>query len=53
MIQIWNPGIYSINEAYEMGLQKASFENLLFIHEDLEFLSRNWGVELMKSLEKK
>jgi hypothetical protein len=49
MIQIWNPGLYSINEAYEMGLQKANFENLLFIHEDLEFLSRNWGVELMKS----
>jgi len=52
MIQIWNPGLYSINEAYEMGLQKANFENLLFIHEDLEFLDQNWGVELLKSLSK-
>ncbi|SEG73583.1 glycosyltransferase [Sphingobacterium lactis] len=51
LIQIWNPGIFSINEAYEKGLNQAKYEYILFIHEDLIFLNNGWGKYLLKFLE--
>lgn len=50
LIQIWNPGTYSINEAYQKGLEQSQYDNLLYIHEDIEFLDQNWGIELLNFL---
>lgn len=50
LIQIWNPGTYSINEAYQKGLEQSQYDNLLYIHEDIEFLDQDWGIELLKFL---
>lgn len=43
---------YSLTEAYNLGASKAKFELLCFIHDDVEFVSDNWGsvaVELLKN----
>lgn len=51
LIQIWNPGIMSISDAYNKGAYKTRYDNLLFIHEDVEFLSNNWGAVVLKYLQ--
>lgn len=51
MIQIWNPGTMGLCEAYNSGAEKAKYENLLFIHEDILFQTQNWGIELIKALQ--
>ncbi len=43
IIKIDNPGIMGICEAYNKGAEKAKFDNLLFLHEDVKFHSKNWG----------
>ncbi|MDH1881988.1 glycosyltransferase [Empedobacter sp. GD03797] len=43
IIQQWNPGTMGICEAYNRGAEKAQYENLLFIHEDVIFETKNWG----------
>lgn len=44
IISIDNSGnSYSISEAYNIGIDKARFEFLLFLHEDIFFHSDNWG----------
>ena len=48
IIKIDNPGIMGICEAYNKGAEKAKFENLLFLHEDVEFHTKNWGDILKK-----
>ena len=49
-IQIQNPKLMGICEAYNQGGTKANFEYLLFIHEDIEFLTSNWGEKLVVHL---
>lgn len=34
---------YSIFEAYNIGVQKAQGKILCFMHQDIEYLSNNWG----------
>ena len=51
IIEVFNPGKMGISKAYNHGAASAAFENLLFIHEDMKFLSQNWGEELLKSFE--
>ncbi len=51
VIQIWNPDLMGITEAYNKGAEKARFDYLLFTHEDILFHTRNWGHELLKHLE--
>ncbi|SIS88874.1 glycosyltransferase [Chryseobacterium gambrini] len=52
IIQMWNPNVMSIMEAYNSGEEKSRFENLLFIHEDVVFHTHNWGERLIKHLNK-
>jgi hypothetical protein len=53
IIQVWNPNIMSITEAYNQGAEKSRFDNLLFLHEDLIFYTRNWGEKLLHHLQQK
>ena len=51
IIQQWNPGIIGICEAYNKGAEKAKYENLLFIHEDVLFETDDWGKTLIDYLQ--
>lgn len=53
IIQIWNPGLMSITNAYNLGAEKAKYENLLFLHEDVIFHTGNWGSKLINHLNQK
>lgn len=50
IIRIENPGKMGICEAYNKGAAAAQFENLLFLHEDTEFVTQNWGNHLLTNL---
>jgi hypothetical protein len=43
IIQIWNPNLMGICEAYNKGAAKAKFPMLCFVHEDVEFITKDWG----------
>lgn len=47
IIQMWNPNLMGITEAYNLGAEKSVYENLLFIHEDVLFHTNNWGRKLI------
>jgi len=34
---------YSIFQAYNVGVRKAKFQYLCFMHEDILYLTNNWG----------
>lgn len=53
IIQIWNPGIMGICAAYNKGAQKAQFEYLCFVHEDVLFATNNWGACIIAHLKNK
>lgn len=53
IIKIDNPGKVGICEAYNSGASKANFDYLLFLHEDAEFRTVNWGKHLVNSLNQK
>ncbi|WP_336689161.1 MULTISPECIES: glycosyltransferase [unclassified Chryseobacterium] len=52
IIQMWNPNLMSITKAYNSGAGKSRYENLLFLHEDIIFYTRNWGQRLLNHLQK-
>ncbi|SDL41352.1 Glycosyltransferase like family protein [Salinimicrobium catena] len=39
---------YNITTAYNMGIDRATFSNLLFVHEDVIFHTARWGEILLK-----
>lgn len=39
---------YSIFEAYNSGLERSSGELLCFMHDDIEFLTKEWGDHLLE-----
>ena len=41
---------YNINQAYNKGVKESKHDYLVFVHEDVEFLSKNWGSALMDIL---
>ncbi len=43
IIQIKNPGIMSLCEAYNKGLDQSRYPFVLFLHEDLFFNNVEWG----------
>jgi hypothetical protein len=43
LIKIENKNEYSLSQAYNLGAAKSKYEILCFIHEDVEFLTRDWG----------
>ena len=53
IIKIDNPGIMGICEAYNRGAEKAQYDYLLFLHEDVLFETQNWGLILTQLLSKK
>lgn len=50
IIQILNPNFMSITKAYNDGAEKAQYDHLLFLHEDLIFYTQNWGNVLAQHL---
>lgn len=52
IIKIDNPNLMGICIAYNLGAEKANYKNLLFLHEDVEFLTKNWGGNLLTHLQK-
>lgn len=52
IIKIDNPGVMGICEAYNKGAALAKFENLLFLHEDVKFETKDWGGILAAYLKK-
>lgn len=51
VIRIFNPGLMGMGSAYNRGAILAKFPYLLFIHDDIEFRSINWGKELLECFE--
>src|SRR5690606_19663369 len=47
IIQVWNPGIIGICEAYNKGALNSKYEYLIFCHEDVFFESKEWGNKLI------
>lgn len=51
-IVIRNPNQkYSLTEAYNLGAERAKFELLLFVHEDVIFHTKDWGKNLISHFE--
>lgn len=46
IIQIENAGVYSLTEAYNIGLSKSKYDIVAFIHDDL-ILPDNWGKKML------
>ncbi|MBI2107152.1 glycosyltransferase [Candidatus Woesearchaeota archaeon] len=44
---------YGICSAYNSGIKKAKSDILCFVHEDVRFLTKNWGEILLKKLQDK
>lgn len=40
----------SLTQAYNKGAFKAKFENLVFVHEDVEFLNTGWDINIIELL---
>ncbi|MCM4161406.1 hypothetical protein FHG64_14830 [Antarcticibacterium flavum] len=53
IVKVSNPRLMSIGKAYNIGATRAKYEKLLFIHEDIQFLSENWGIVLIEILKDK
>ncbi len=49
---MWNPNLMSITKAYNVGAEKSRYENLLFLHEDVVFHTKDWGEKLSNHLTK-
>ena len=47
-----NPGKYSLNEVYNMGLEKSSNDIVIFCHDDIKFDTKNWGRKMLKNFSK-
>ena len=47
-----NPGKYSLNEVYNMGLEKANNDIVVFCHDDIKFETKNWGRKILKHFKK-
>ena len=53
IMKIDNPGIMGICEAYNRGAEKAQYDFLLFLHEDVLFETKDWGQTLINLLNTK
>jgi len=48
IIPIENDHQYSLSEAYNIGLEKAKYNIIVFVHDDVKFDTDNWGRKLCK-----
>ncbi|MBC7913727.1 MAG: hypothetical protein H7Y07_06350 [Pyrinomonadaceae bacterium] len=46
-------GKYGICQAYNLGAAKAKYDIFCFMHEDISFVTQNWGLKVLKHLEDK
>lgn len=53
IVEIQNNRKFGLSEAYNTGAQKAVFQYLCFIHEDVLFHTHNWGKQLLQYLDDK
>jgi glycosyltransferase involved in cell wall biosynthesis len=51
IVQINNPGLMGVCEAYNQGAAQAKYPYLIFCHEDIIFHTKNWGEKLLKAFE--
>jgi hypothetical protein len=42
---------FSIFSAYNKGIEKATYENICFVHEDVKFLTMGWGNKVIQHLQ--
>jgi len=47
IVKVDNAGKMGICEAYNTGANKARYPYLCFIHEDVQFITGNWGINLI------
>ncbi|SDE07963.1 glycosyltransferase [Niabella drilacis] len=47
LIQVKNPGLMGVCEAYNKGLDQSQYPYVLFLHEDLLFNTKGWGYVLL------
>jgi len=55
IIDIQNPRRYSLCQAYNIGVKKAKYPYLCFVHDDVRFLTHDWGkllISIMQSDDK-
>lgn len=52
LIKIENYNQFSLSKAYNLGGEKANYDFLCFVHEDVIFLTQDWGNKLMELFEK-
>ncbi|MFV0607067.1 MAG: glycosyltransferase, partial [Niabella sp.] len=50
IIKIGNPGLMSLAAAYNLGAGRAQCDNLLFVHEDIVFFTKDWGKVFLEKL---
>ena len=50
LIKVDNPNLMGICEAYNKGATMAKFDHYLFLHEDILFHDKYWGVKLLNHL---
>ncbi len=50
IIKVENHNKYSLSQAYNFGAEKANFPYLVFMHDDIEIESNNWGQYLIDIL---
>ena len=50
VIKIFNPGEMDLSIAYNKGAALAKFENLLFLHDDVQIFTKDWGRILINTL---
>ena len=48
VIKVDNPGKMGICEAYNQGAEQAQYDYLLFLHEDVLFITKDWGIALFE-----
>ncbi len=51
LIIINNPGLMGICAAYNEGATQAKYDIVCFVHEDVEFLTMNWGLNIIRHFE--
>jgi hypothetical protein len=52
VIKVDNPGLMSITEAYNIGVEKAKYQILCFAHEDIVIKTMDWGKKVIEIFEK-
>ena len=48
VIEIENPGIMSLTQAYQKGLTEAKNDIIVFVHDDVHFQTEKWGSKIKK-----